>query len=215
MPVAWAARWHSLYVGQGWSVNRTEDATQAMALASHAIELDRQNALALGTFGHLKSFLSHDFDTALVYLERALIACPNSALAWITSSPTLAYIGRSEDAVSHAEHALVLSPFDRELYYYYAVLCLARFAHGDYDEAVKWGRMSISENPGYTANLRYLIAALIAMDRVDEARELAQELLRYEPGFRLSEWERTRQPFRDAVMREKYVGALTKAGLPR
>ncbi len=215
MPVAWAARWHSLYVGQGWSANRADDAGKAMALASQAIELDRQNALALATFGHLRSFLLHDYDTALVSLERALVACPNSALAWISSSPTLAYIGRTEDAVSHAEHALVLSPFDRELYYYYAVLCLARYANGDYEEAVRWGRMSKSENPAYTANLRYLIAALMAAHRIPEAREVAQEMLVLEPGFRLSEWERTRQPFRTQVMREKYVEALTRVGLPR
>ncbi len=49
MPVAWAARWHSLYVGQGWSANPSEDAVRAIELAARAIELDGQNALALAT----------------------------------------------------------------------------------------------------------------------------------------------------------------------
>jgi adenylate cyclase len=215
MPVAWAARWHSLYVGQGWSANREEDRNKATTLAAHAIVLDRQNALALATYGHLRSFLFHEYDVALVYLERALAACPNSSLAWISSSPTLAYIGRSDEAVHHAEHALRLSPFDRELYYYYGVLCLAHYANGDYAQAVKWGRMSASENPAYTANLRYLIAAVAALGRVGEAQELARELLRLEPDFRLAEWEQTRQPFRNAESKAKYIDALTKAGLPR
>jgi adenylate cyclase len=214
MPLAWAARWHSLYVGQGWSEDRAGDTATAMTLASRAIELDRQNALALATFGHLKSFLSHDYDTALVYLERALAASPSSALAWISSSPTLAYIGRGDDAIRHAEHALRLSPFDRELYFYYTVLGVAYFAAGNYDEAVRWCRMGLSENPGYTANLRYLIASLVAVGRLGEAREFAAELLRREPNFRLGVWRVSLQPFRVAEVGRTYIDGLVASGLP-
>jgi adenylate cyclase len=214
MPVALAARWHSIRVGQGWSTDRPRDRARAVELAAKAIELDRQNALALATYGHLKSYLFHEYDTALVYLERALAACPNSSLAWISSSPTLAYVGRSDEAISHAEHALRLSPFDRGLFYYYTVLGVAHFASRNYEEAVKWGRMAISANPAYTANLRYLIAGLVALGRVGEARELAVELLKREPDFHVGEWERTRQPFQVAETRQVYVEGLYRAGLP-
>ena len=54
MPVAWAARWHGLRVGQGWSPDPAQDARAASALAQRAIELDPQNALALATYGHLR-----------------------------------------------------------------------------------------------------------------------------------------------------------------
>ena len=60
-------------IGQGWSTDPREDAASAVKLASKAIELDAQNALALATYGHLKSYLFHDYDTALVYLDRALL----------------------------------------------------------------------------------------------------------------------------------------------
>jgi len=90
MPVAWFARWHSLKIGQGWSNEPRRDASRALELAIQAIELDRRNALALATYGHLKSYLFHDYDTALVYFERALAASPNSALGWALSGLTLA-----------------------------------------------------------------------------------------------------------------------------
>jgi adenylate cyclase len=106
MPVAWAARWYSLYMGQGWSADLTEDRGQAVGLAAKAIELDGQNALALATYGHLKSFLFHDYDSAMLYFERALAACPNHSLAWLLSSPTLSYTGRGEQAVKHAASPL-------------------------------------------------------------------------------------------------------------
>ena len=214
MPAAWAARWYSLYIGQGWSTSRHADAAKAIALGTRAVELDRQNALALATMGHLKSFLFHDCETAMVYFERALAACPNSSLAWILSSVTLAFLGRGEEAVRHAEQGLRLSPFDQSLFYYYNFLGVAHYANSNFVEAVKWSRMSFSENPGYTANLRILIAALAELDRLDEAREVAAELMRREPGFRLGEWERTRQPFREPVIRSKHIQRLRSAGLP-
>jgi len=214
MPVAWAARWHSLYVGQGWSPDPAQDAANAVQLASKAVELDPRNALALATYGHLKSYLFHDYDSAMVYLDRALLASPNQSLAWILSSATLSYVGRGEEAVKHAEHALRLSPFDQNLFYYYMFLCLAYYTIGNYEQALKWGKMSASENPSYTANHRFLIASLAALDRLDEARQVATDLMSREPQFRLGVYERTRQPYRYPEMRESLMRHLRKAGLP-
>lgn len=214
MPVAWAARWYSIYIGQGWSENPAGDAARAAELAAKAIELDRQNALALATYGHLKSFLFHEYESALVYFERALAACPNSSLAWVLSSGTLSYVGQGERAIRHAEHGLWLSPFDQSLFYYYMFLGLAHYSNGTYEDAVKWGRMSASENPLYTANARILSAALAALDRGEEAREVAAGLMRQEPDFRLTRYMQTRQPFRDPDIKARYLEHLRKAGLP-
>lgn len=214
MPVAWSARWHSIYVGQGWSAAPTADSAKAVELAGKAIELDRDNALALATYGHLRSYLFHDYDSALVYLDRALAACPNHSLAWILSSATLSYVGRAEEAIIYGEHALRLSPFDQSLFYYYMFLNLAHYGRGNYAEAVKWGRMSINENPYYTANHRPLAAALAALNRLEEAREVADAMMKIEPNFRVSVWGRTRQPFRDANAGQLYMERLRKAGFP-
>jgi adenylate cyclase len=213
MPVAWAARWHSLLIGQGWSADRRDDSKKGAELAIKAIELDRQNAMALATYGHLRSFLFHDYDTALVYFDRALAACPNSALAWILSSATLSYIGQGEQAVRHAGHGIRLSPFDQSLFHFYMFLALAHYAHGAYDDAVKWCRMSQSENPRYTSNVRLLTAALAALDRQDEARATAARLIDLQPDFTLSRYE-FEQPFRDAAIKAKFIDDLRRAGLP-
>jgi adenylate cyclase len=214
MPVAWLARWHSLLIGQGWSDNPRQDRETACDVAAKAIELDGQNALALATYGHLRAYLFHDYDTALVYFDRALAACPNSAVAWILSSGTLSYVGRGEDAVLHAERAMRLSPFDHNLFSHYTFLGLAHYTRGAYDEAVKWGRMALSERPMYTANLRVLAASLAAYGQLDEAHEVAVRLMSREPGFTLGEFERTLLPFRDRARRAQYLDHLRQAGLP-
>jgi adenylate cyclase len=215
MPVAWAARWHSLYIGQGWSSNRRNDAAKAAELAQRAIALDHQNALALATYAHLKSFLFHDYDTGLIYFDQALAACPNSSLAWILSSGTLSYVGRTEQAIRHAERGLRLSPFDQSLFYYYMFLMLAHYANGNYGEAIKWGRMSQSENPFYTANLRILTASLAALDRAGEAAAVAAELMQLEPDFTIAKYEEDLQPFRDPTIKARYLDHLRASGLPK
>lgn len=214
MPVAWAARWYGLWVGQSWSADPDADRAKALEFAGKAIELDGQNALALSTYGHLKSFLAHDYDSALVYFQRALAVCPNHSLAWLLSSPTLSYIGRSEEAVKNAEHALRLSPLDRSLFYYYSLLGLAYYAAGNYVESVKWGSMGANESPRHTANLRYLAAGLAALGRVEEAREVGRKFMELDPTFRLGVFERTLQPFQVPELKEKYIEHLSKAGLP-
>jgi adenylate cyclase len=214
MPVAWSARWHSLNIGQGWSAEPAEDARLAAERAARAIELDGHNSLALATYGHIRSFLFHDYDSALVYFDRALAACPNNSLAWILSGGTLAYVGRGMEAVSHAEHGLSLSPFDQSLFYYYMFLGLTHYANGSYEEAARWGRMSDSHNPSYTANLRILAAALAALGRTEEARAIASRLLTLEPGFDLNRYWQTRQPFRADEIRSRYWEHLRSTGLP-
>lgn len=214
MPVAWAARWRSLRIGQNWSVDIRADMETAANLASRAIELDSQNALALATYGHVRSFLFHEYDVALGYFERALLACPNSAIAWFLSSGTLSYVGRTAEAVRHAEHAVRLSPFDQSLYQFLMFLGMAHYANGNYEEAVKAGRRSMSERPAYTSNLRILSAALAACGRQEEAISVGKQLLALEPGFNLAEYERRLLPFRDATIRALYLDHLRKAGLP-
>ena len=43
-----------------------------------AIELDGQNALALATYGHLRSYLFHCYDSAFSYFDRARRRLPQS-----------------------------------------------------------------------------------------------------------------------------------------
>lgn len=198
MPRAWLAWWHMLNVGQGWAVHPESDAASAGEHAARAIELDSNNALALAIQGHVKSFLLHQFDLGLMFLDRALKVSPSCAVAWVLSATSLAYIGQGEHAVRNAERALKLSPLDRNLFLTHNTLCLAHYVCGSFDEAVRWGRLAFQSNPNYTTNHRWLIASLVANGEVgEEARLLGRRMLQLDPHFNLGQWERTLQPFRD------------------
>jgi adenylate cyclase len=214
MPHAWWARWYNHRVGLGWSSAAASDSAEALRLASRAIELDRRNALALAICGHIKSFLFHDYDSALYDFDCALTVCPSGSLGWALSSVTLSYLARSAEAILRAERALRLSPIDHGLFYYHAALSLAHYSGGNYDEAVKWGRIAMSENPNWTSNLRYLAAALAASNRQIEARETTEVLKALDSTLTLSKYGITGNPFRDPCQRNLHLEHLRHAGLP-
>ena len=214
MPFAWLAWWWVLNVGQGRTTDPDHDIAQAGGLAARAIELDGHNALALCIYGHVKSFLFHQYEIGLTYLERALAASPNSALSHILYAASLAYTGQGERAVQHAQHGLLLSPLDRGIFFTYNILLLAHLTDGEYDEAVRWGRRSLAENPRFTATHRLLIGALVPAGRIEEAQEIAAQMLALEPDFSVGDWERTRQPFQDRERGRTYAEHLRIALLP-
>jgi adenylate cyclase len=213
VPVAWAARWHSLSVGQGWSADRRGDEEAAFALAARAVELDPRNALGLATLGHLRSFLRKDPLGALELFERALDACPSHHLAWILSSATMSYLGRGDEAVRRADHGLGLSPLDPHRYQHMFFLALAHYVAGDAETAVRIGTTAARLNPLYTATPKLLAAANASLGHLRQAEAAAAVLREREPDFHLGRYLAERQPFADPTMAERYASDLRRAGL--
>src|SRR5262249_22782642 len=158
---------------------------EVIRLATAALERDSFDAMALALCGHAKSLLFYQFDEAIALFDRALTASPSSAIAWTRSSPTYTYIGDAREAIRRAEQGLRLSPLDPHVFLSHACFCLAFYVAGEHDEGARWGWKAREGNPKYTANLRFLAANLAASGRIDEAREVARELLAVEPSFQV------------------------------
>src|SRR5262249_33253888 len=150
-------------------------------LGAAALERDSFDAMALALYGHLKSFLFHEFDEAIALFDRALSASPNSALAWTRSSPTYSYLGRPEEGVARAEEGLRLSPLDPQIFFNHSSLGLAHYAAGRYEESVRWAEKARDANPNYVSNLRILAASLAAAGRLSDAEAVAHALLALAP----------------------------------
>jgi TolB-like protein len=211
LPYAWAGWWRAILIRQGWSKEPIKDWLVAAGMSSKAIDLDPHNALALASYGHLKSVMERDYDGAELFLESAVQACPNGPIAWVLGSFTQSYQGRGDEAIRRAGQALKLSPLDRGRFYCHLAMGLGHYVAGRYDEAVKWGKLSAMENPGFTSTLRYLAAAHTAAGEHEDARKVAAEVLRREPDFRLRSYV---IPFRDRALNEEHRARLREAGLP-
>ena len=150
----------------------------------------------------------------MVFFDRALEACPNHAFAWMWSSGTLAYLGRGDEAVARAEQASRLSPLDQARYLFNTRLALAYYAKGDLEAAVRYSLRARNENPSFSANLRFLAAALGGLGNTEQAKAVVTNLLLLEPDFRLSTYEQGLQPFTDRMLRARFLQDLRTAGVP-
>jgi adenylate cyclase len=213
-PVAWSAQWHSLAVGQAWTATPEQDAARAGDLAQRAVQLDPRNALGQAISGHLRAYHQRDPAAALPFFDQAIAACPNHALSWTLRSASLSYLGRGSEALQSAQRGFQLWPQGPQRYYFEFFVGLAHYACGDYQEAARWTRLSLSDNPGFTSAHKALMAALVALGRADEARLVADQMMVLDPGFRLSYYAANRVPIVDADLRRHLVDHMRLAGVP-
>jgi len=209
---AYAALWQVHNINQGWTTNQERDSLEAARLAAAAVERDPSDGFALSILGHTNAVLFREYATSLDCFERALAVAPGNAMAWTLSSGVHSYTGRTKSAIERAEKGLRLSPLDRQSFFYLLFLSLAHYVNGTYDESIIWGMKSAGLNPRLCSNLRWLIASLVAADRLDEARHFARNLLEVNPTFRLSSYERW-CPLQ-ADLRAELLTRLAAAGVP-
>jgi len=208
---AWAAHWHLFYIGQGWAKDVAKVTTEVQQHALRAINLDPDNAEALGIYAHMCSYSAKEFDRALQYFDRALRLNPSSAFIWALSAATYCYIGEPDEALRRLRRYRELgSP---HLYYFECLYTIAYTFKGDYERAVLAGGRAVTGNPNLVAAYKPLIASLGHLGRRDEAQVYVRELLSLEPSFTVENFGQT-YCFKKASDRERYLAGLRLAGVP-
>jgi len=208
----YAALWHIHNVIQGWTNDQEADRIEAAGLAAAAVARDPADGFALAICGHARGVLFRDYDGACEFFDRALAVAPGNAMAWTLSSGVYSYRGDGRSAIERAERGLRLSPVDKQLFFYLSFLTMAHYVNGTHEEAVIWGRKSVNLNPRHCGSLRVLTATLVALERLDEARYVAQCLLEAQPRFRLSDYAQW-CPLNDRLAPE-FISKLRQAGVP-
>jgi TolB-like protein/DNA-binding SARP family transcriptional activator len=210
--LAWRAYWHVLRVGQGWSPDQANDATQADHFAQSAIECNSMEPMALAVHGHIASYLYKDFDLAFRRFETALQINANAAPAWLWSAAAHAWIGDGSRAIEEINKAMALSPYDPLMYAYSVIAGMAYLADGQYERAIECAFRSLRENRTYTSAFRLLVIALVLAGREEEARASARRLLALEPGLTVAGFRR-RYPGSASPQADLFCDALARAGV--
>jgi len=211
--LAWRAYWHVLRVGQGWSPDPADDATQADRFARAAIECNSMEPMALAVHGQVASYLYKDFDLAFRRFEAALQINANAAPAWMWSAAAHAWMGNGPRAIEEINKAMALSPYDPLMYAYNAYAGMAYLVDGQYERAIECALRSLRENRTYTSAYRLLVIALVLARRENEAEASARRLLELEPGLTVAGFRR-RYPGSASPHADLFCDALAKAGVP-
>ena len=212
MALAWAAFWRISLVGQGWAQDIAGTLATAEGLCLKAIQIDPDNAEALGIYAHTCAWRK-DFDAAVKHFDRSLRLNPNLAFIWALSAPTYCYIGEPEAALQRLKRYRDLAPFDPYFCTFEALYVIAYTFKGEYEQAVLVGRRAVKGNPNFSAGYKPLIAALGHLGRRDEAKPYIEKLLSLEPHFTVEHHAKT-YPFKRVQDRKRYMRGLLLAGVP-
>ena len=213
IPLAWLAKWHVLRVQQGWSDDSRQDAQLALQCTKQALDTDPDCSLALVIDGLVHTNLLKRLDIARERYERAIAASPNDSLAWLLKGTLHAFTDEGNQAVHDTELALKLSPLDPHRYYYDFLAATAHLTAGHYDRALALARRSLRANRSHTSTLRVMTVAQWQLGRRREARKMAQELMRLEPGLTIDRYL-ARTPSASYNIGNRIAKVLQQAGVP-
>ncbi len=151
-------------------------------------------------------------DETIAAAGRTVELQPGDADSHAFLARCLMWSGKAEEAIEEAQTALRL---DRHYVEgpYLNMLGRAYFGAKRYEDAIEaYARNVVGGGPSSAPLTDHWAAAYALVGRVDEARELFQEVLRERPGITLSQIQSVRETLSDTEL-EPLTDGLRKAGV--
>jgi TolB-like protein/Tfp pilus assembly protein PilF len=209
-----AARCYIERRSNNWVTDRAKEMAETERLARRAVELGKDDALALSGAGLALAQAGHDLDAGAAFIDRALALNPNLAAAWYYSGFVRIWLGEPDRAIDHVARAMRLSPLDPITRSFRNANAHAHFCAGRYDQASSWSEMVLQENPDSLPSLRIAAASYALSGRSTEASKICTRLRQVDPALRISNLNDRVGPYRRPEDIGKLIDGLRKAGIP-
>jgi TolB-like protein/class 3 adenylate cyclase len=207
---AWCYVWRK---ANGWMNDRDVEIGEATRLAKRAVELGRDDAVALSRAGHVIAYVVGDLDSATPAIERALLLNPNLASAWNFAGWTRVLRGEPEAAIEYLARSMRLSPLDQLGYSAKGSTAHAHFFLGADEDASAWADKAVQENPNYLIVNCIAAASHAFAGHQEKAVQAVSRMLQIDPSLHISKIKEL-FPLRRPNDLAKYEKGLRKAGLP-
>jgi TolB-like protein/Tfp pilus assembly protein PilF len=197
----------------GWMTDRSKEIPEGIRLARSAVELGKNDAVALTRGGHALAHLTGDVAGGIALLDRALVLDPNLAGAWFLGGYLKALSGNNDRAIEQFSWAMRLSPLDSEMYRMQAGMAMANLFAGRFDESLAWAEKAFMASPSFLAVVAIIAASHALAGRLHEAQRALHTLRQLDPALRVSsvrDWLDIRSPENLAL----FENGLRTAGLP-
>jgi tetratricopeptide (TPR) repeat protein len=195
----------------GWADVPERNYEEAFELAQRAVALDGRYPAGHYVLGLVCMWTSRS-DRAMAEFREAINLNPSFAAAHVLLGQTFTYSGRPEEAIPLVERGIRFSPSDPRLFISLGVLAGAHYQARHYEQAVEVGRRSWTLNRNWPVGLRYVVAGLAQLGRIEEARTALTELKRLDPDLAFVEGLLTRlYPCRERV--DHILDDLRMAGM--
>jgi tetratricopeptide (TPR) repeat protein len=195
----------------GWADDANRNYVEAYELAQRALALDARYPpahLALG----LVCMWTQRTDLAMLSFREAINLSPSYAPAHVLLGQMHLYCGHPEEAIALAAKGIRLSPKDPRLFIWLPALSGAHYQLRHYAEAIEAGRRSWMLNRKWPAGLRYVVAGLAQLGRIEEAKVALEELRLLNPNLAVVEGN-LRRLYNDPAAVEHILEGLRAAGM--
>jgi adenylate cyclase len=206
----WLSGTYLLDVWLGSTESPQESLKTAIELSKKALSLDDSLGGAHGLLGNIY-IMRKDYDKGIREAKRAVELEPNGADAHAFLGMGLLFAGSPEEAIPILKKAIRLDPNAPEWYMH--VLAAAYRDIENYEQAIEWGGKAVQKNPQNVLSRKILCSIYSLADRMDEARAQAREIMTLNPNISLEQIAIT-DPQKNQVVKNRYIEALRKAGLP-
>jgi tetratricopeptide (TPR) repeat protein len=180
---AWCRFWRKI---NGWMSDRPREMAEGARLARRAVELGRNDAVALTRGGHALGHFGGDLDACIALLDRALVLDPNLSSAWYLSAFQRIARGDHDDAIERFARAMRLSPLDPEMVRMQSGTALAHLLAGRFDVASSWAEKAFRDLPSFLLAAAVIAASHALAGRTGEAERALRHLRLLDPTLRLS-----------------------------
>ena len=205
----WLAYTHLMNVWFGPNTSRSKSFKKGFESAEKCMAIDDSQAFCHAMMAQFY-LMKRQYDKASAEGEKAVALNPNDALVAMWYGMTLRSVGRYEEAISIIQRAIRLDPFNTHwpISHLATVYLLMR----RHEDAIETYNKALKLFPKMFTAYVGLAVAYGSLDRIDEARSAASEVLRLYPNFSVVDFEKT-LPYKNQADREFFINGLHKAGL--
>src|SRR5262249_11252020 len=142
-----------------------------------ASRLDPDNGAAFAVLAWALAVFEGSLDEAQRAANRAIEVHGNSAVVRALAGWAFVYCGEFDRAIDSLAIARRMNPLDPRLHQTDTATAAAHFFQRRFDETLRLTGGVLARAPNHPVSLRYRIAALVHLDRLDEASDAARQLL--------------------------------------
>jgi TolB-like protein len=197
-------------IGWGARADRLEEIADAARLARRAVELGKDDALALSTAAHVLAYVVGDYEASAAAIDRAVALNSNLAMGWYCRGWVGVILAEPRAAIEAFARYSRLSPLDPFTPYICAGTAFAYFCLEQYETGLSWAEKWIEDYQVAHLYGAYAANAMLA-GRVQEAKAAVARWREVDPELRASH---LKDLFPIRRYSDKVAEALRSAGVP-
>ena len=196
-----------------WMIDPVQESAEATRLARKAVHLGTDDPVAMCMGAYVLSYIAHEFDDAIAFVDRGLAMNPNLTQALSLGAWVRVFRGEPDLALDYAERARRLSPLDPSMYGIHGAMACAHFLAGRYDMASSCAEKSLRDNPEFLLAICTFAASNALAGRLEPAQKGIARARECNVDLRASDLG-DMLPFRRPEDLALFAKGLREAGLP-